>query len=221
MEKEYREKHSRLEQEKEELESAHQASSLANSQLKADLARLNESTSSRASEDMLAVPTEGESRSMPSLGRANSSYVTPPESPRQMATPMLDTDEVAELRRALRSLTAKYHASEAKASGAEVQIADLAAQLADARLVHAEIEDVVPSSPGHRSSIDENSDESMTLQTPQEEAEGFVRPSPVSLSPTKSTRGGKRGSMPNLSLLSTKGRDFRGGRGVVESRRAR
>jgi hypothetical protein len=229
MEKEYREKHARLEQEKSELQSAHEVSTMANSQLKADLANLNASTSSRASKDTLSPFANGNGPDAHPMRpmvvsadsfASNNNFVTPPESPKDLEETMTETDEVAELRRALRSLTAEYHASEAKASDAEVQIADLAAQLADARLVHAEIEDTVPVSPGHRSSIDENSDESMTLQTPHEEVESLAAPSSTSSSPTKMMRGGKRGSMPNLSLINVKGRDFRGGRGV-ESRRTR
>jgi len=216
MEKEYSDKQAMLEQEKQELRSAHEASSLSNSLLRAEVDKLNMSTSTRRSEDPMADEA-GSTPTRPPLVSQKTVFVTPPESP-ATERDMFETDEVAELRRALRTLTAKYHESESRFSEAENQIMDLTTQLTEARLVHAEIEDIVPSSPGtHRSSIDENSDESMTLQTPKEESDGFKD------SPTKPTRGGYRGSMPNLSLLTTKGRDFRAGRGVgvVESRRAR
>lgn len=216
MEKEYSDKQAMLSQEKQELQSAHEASSLSNSLLRAEVDKLNMSTSTRRSEDPM-TDEPGNTPTRPPLVSQKTVFVTPPESP-ATEREMFETDEVAELRRALRTLTAKYHESETRYSEAENQIMDLTTQLAEARLVHAEIEDIVPSSPGtHRSSIDENSDESMTLQTPKEESDGFKD------SPTKPTRGGYRGSMPNLSLLTTKGRDFRAGRGVgvIESRRAR
>jgi kinesin family protein 4/21/27 len=214
MEKEYREKHATLEQEKLEIQAAHEASSLANSRLRAEVDKINASSSSQRSEHLLDAESSTEMSRRPPLVSKDTVFETPPESPSE-ERPNIETDEVAELRRALRSLTAKYHESEARYSEAEVQIHELSTQLADARLIHAEVEDVVPSSPAtHRSSVDENSDESMTLQTPKEEQEAF------NTSPSKSNRGGHRGSMPNLSLL-TKGRDFRAGRGVIESRRAR
>jgi hypothetical protein len=217
MEREYRERHAALEQEKQELQMAHEASSLSNSQLRAEVDKLNVSTSSRVSVDPLASDSADITLSRPPLVSQKTVFVTPPESP-VVERQGFGTDEVAELRRALRTLTAKYHESELRYSEAETQIMDLTTQLHHAQLAQAEIEDTVPSSPGartHRSSIDENSDESMTLQTPKEEQEGFTP------SPTKPTRGGYRGSMPNLSLLTHKGRDFRSRRGVVESRRTR
>jgi hypothetical protein len=217
MEKEYRERHAALELEKLELQRSHDATSLANSQLRAEVDKLNVSTSSAVSVDPRATDSTDLAPSRPPLLSQKTVFVTPPESP-VTERQSFETDEVAELRRALRTLTAKYHESELRYSEAENQIMDLRAQLDDAHLAQAEIEDVVPSSPSnrtHRSSIDENSDESMTLTTPKEEQEGF------NPSPTKPTRGGYRGSMPNLSLLTHKGRDFRSGRGIVESRRAR
>jgi len=217
MEKEYRERHAALELEKLELQKSHDAASLANSQLRAEVDKLNVSTSSQVSVDPHANECTDLAPSRPPLVSQKTVFVTPPESP-VTERQSFETDEVAELRRALRTLTAKYHESELMYSEAENQIMDLRAQLDDAHLAQAEIEDVVPSSPSnrtHRLSIDENSDESMTLTTPKEEQEGF------NSSPTKPTRGGYRGSMPNLSLLTHKGRDFRSGRGVVESRRAR
>ena len=216
MEKEYRERHAALEQEKQELQMAHDATSLTNSQLQAEVDKLNLSTSSRISLDPLAADS-ADTPSRPSLVSQKTVFVTPPDSP-VAERQGFETDEVAELQRALRTLTAKYHESELRYSEAENQIMDLTNQLTDAQLAQAEIEDTIPPSPSartHRSSIDENSDESMTLQTPRDEQEGF------NPSPTKSARGGHRGSMPNLSLLTHKGRDFRSGRGIVESRRAR
>jgi hypothetical protein len=217
MEKEHRERHAALELEKLELQKSHDAASLANSQLRAEVDKLNVSTSSAVSVDPRATDSTDLAPTRPPLLSQKTVFVTPPESP-VAERQSFETDEVAELRRALRTLTAKYHESELRYSEAENQIIDLRTQLDDAHLAQAEVEDVVPSSPSnrtHRSSIDENSDESMTLTTPKEEQEGF------NPSPTKPTRGGYRGSMPNLSLLTHKGRDFRSGRGVVESRRAR
>jgi hypothetical protein len=217
MEKEYRERHAALELEKLELQKSHDAASLANSQLRAEVDKLNVSTSSAVSVDPHATDSTDLAPARPPLVSQKTVFVTPPESP-VTERQSFETDEVAELRRALRTLTAKYHESELRYSEAENQIMDLRTQLDDAHLAQAEIEDIVPPSPinhTHRSSIDENSDESMTLTTPKEEQEGF------NPSPTKPTRGGYRGSMPNLSLLTHKGRDFRSGRGVVESRRAR
>jgi hypothetical protein len=217
MEKEYRERHAALELEKLELQKSHDAASLANSQLRAEVDKLNVSTSSAVSVDPHANDSTDLAPTRPPLLSQKTVFVTPPESP-VTERQSFETDEVAELRRALRTLTAKYHESELRYSEAENQIMDLRTQLDDAHLAQAEVEDIVPSSPSnrtHRSSIDENSDESMTLTTPKEEQEGF------NPSPTKPTRGGYRGSMPNLSLLTHKGRDFRSGRGIVESRRAR
>lgn len=210
IERVHQERESRLEQELAELTNSHEAGSLANSHLRAEFDKLSASSSSgtpRGSslDHVGSLTPVGYSCANGDVNENGSSGLPPP------------TDELEELRRALRALAAKYQDSETRCSQAENRIASLTNQLGEARLVHAEIDDVLPSSPNApSSSLDEASDESITLHTPKDELETLD-----TSSPTKPSRNWHRGSMPIISTLNLKGRDFRLGRGVGESRHGR
>lgn len=216
IERAHQERQSRLEQELADLTDTHTASSLANSQLRAEVDKLNTSLSSSISTvtGYSALRPDHGSPAGYSLMNGNTDEVLPPTgSPDGLPSASADVDE---LRLALRKLTAKYQEAETRYSRAEHKIADLTTQLGEARLVHAEMDDVLPPSPNAPSStLDEASDESTTLQTPRDELET------LGSSPTKSSRSWNRGSMPVISTGALKGRDFRVGRGVGDSRRGR
>ncbi|WVR07124.1 hypothetical protein IAU60_004165 [Kwoniella sp. DSM 27419] len=139
--------------------------------------------------------------------------MTPPESPQSRAGESVNglTEDVDSLKAALKQLSAKYNE-------AELKVSELASQLSEAKLVHAELDDVVdsPGTPpppslqvGQDEGDDASSDVETTVQTPGDDA--------VDTSPTPSSR---RGSMPIITM-GVKGQDFRRGRGYGESRRAR
>lgn len=183
-------------------------------EVSADVARERErSTSSTTTGTMSAFPSGVTMTSRSMLNGSSSGSIGPASD----GLPAGPSDEVDQLRQALRALTANYQDSEQRYSQAESKIADLSQLLSEARLVHAEIDDVLPPSPNAPSStLDEASDESTTtLQTPAEELETLEN------SPTKASRKWHRGSMPTISTVSLKGRDFRLGRGVSDSRRGR
>ncbi|OCF36777.1 hypothetical protein I316_01373 [Kwoniella heveanensis BCC8398] len=132
--------------------------------------------------------------------------LTPPDSPRSPSSEDISNGEDIEaLKEALRELSARC-------SDAESRVADLATQLSEAKLVHAEINDVMPPSPApvtpsvHTEEEDSAPSEAeTTLQTPKEIA--------VNSSPSR-----RRGSMPIISSNGkAKERDFRGGRGYGDS----
>ena len=207
IERVHQERESRLEQEIAGLTNSCDAESLANSHLRAEFDKLSASSSSGTPRGSCLDPGNVTPIGYSTNGDLNGDEAKglPPR-----------TDEVEELRRALRALTTKYQAAESRCSRAENQIATLTNQLGEARLLHAEIDDVLPPSPNApSSSLDEASDESITLHTPKDELET------LDTSPTKPSRNWNRGSMPVISTLSFKGRDFRLGRGVGESRRGR
>ncbi|WVQ99346.1 hypothetical protein IAU59_006479 [Kwoniella sp. CBS 9459] len=133
--------------------------------------------------------------------------LTPPDSPHSPSSEVVgDSEDIEALKAALRELSARC-------SDAEYRVADLTNQLSEAKLVHEELEDVMPPSPApvtpsvHTEEEDSAPSEAeTTLQTPKESA--------VTASPSK-----RRGSMPIISLSGkAKERDFRGGRGYGDSK---
>lgn len=215
IERAHQERESRLERELAELTDTHNASSVVNSQLRAEVDKLSSSISSTSNtvkgSSMMSI-SNGDLAGYSLINGDTGEVVSEPETTNGLPAP---SDEVEELRRALRALTARYQDSEARYSQAEHKIADLTTQLGEARLVHAEIDDVLPPSPNAPSSTLDESDESTTLQTPRDELET------LDSLPAKSSRNWNRGSMPVISTIALKNRDFRAGRGAGDSRRGR
>lgn len=145
--------------------------------------------------------------------------LTPPDSPGSIR-PMPQDHQVAQLEAALKDLAARCADAELRASEAEHHVADLTSQLSEAKLIHAEMDDILPTStalpsPGIRDDVSDSG--STTLQTPG-------GPSP-SDSPRRSSID-RRSSMPTAgpvsgSMLALKQRDFRAGRGFGETKQRR
>jgi len=192
--------------------------------LRVQLASLNVSTST-----ISAASTNGSAfenaRAITGLGPSPSTRhkeLTPPDSPQpQRENALLENNEVVQLRDALRLLTARCAISELQSNQAQVKVNELTSQLSEAKLIHAELDDALPTSPIRVSSIlgDDASDDGSTVQTPR----GSSSPSS---SPTMQY-GSRRSPLPVLNVATSgmatvvRGRDFRGGRGSGESKRAR
>lgn len=145
--------------------------------------------------------------------------LTPPESPESPRVIVDSPDgEADELRAAVKHLSERCSEAELRYSKAAARVIDLTSQLSEARLVSAEMDDVVPSSSAVPSSShgDDVSENESTLQTP--------RGSSPTRSPTRSNVF-KRGSMPLIITsgfqTGIRGRDFRTGRGLRDSKRGR
>jgi len=191
--------------------------------LRSQLASLNISTPNVAeatSDSAIFENAQEIIRSSRSFGPANQE-LTPPESPESQRDGQASkNNEIIQLQTALKSLTARCSEAESQSSQASARVADLRSQLSEAKLIHAELDDVVPSSPSLPSSVhgDDASETGSMLQTPKASS-----PSP---SPTE-RRGSRRGSTPLLISATSgyttvgRGRDFRGGRGIGESKRVR
>ncbi|WVF71534.1 hypothetical protein IAT40_006342 [Kwoniella sp. CBS 6097] len=132
--------------------------------------------------------------------------LTPPDSPQSPSSEDVPNNEDVEaLKAALRELSARC-------SDAESRVADLTTQLSEAKLVHDEMDDVMPPSPAPVTPTVNTEEEDSapseaetTLQTPKD--------STVTASPSR-----RRGSMPIISSNGkAKERDFRGGRGYGDS----
>ena len=126
-----------------------------------------------------------------------------------------DDDEVARLRHALEELAARCNAAETRFAEAEDKVSDLSSQLSEAKLIRAEMDDVMPVSAALATpSIAEEMSE-VHLQTPQR-----MSPSP---SPTRTRPSPmRRSSVPTLSTLGTvQKKDFRHGRALADLKRSR
>jgi kinesin family protein 4/21/27 len=140
--------------------------------------------------------------------------ITPPASPPPTDEDTDGDDQGAELRRLkqlLQELSARCTDAESRYSEAEGKITELTTQLSEVKLIHDEIDDVLPLSPGMTSPSDDVSENGSTVQTP--------RTQELSISP----KGSRRGSRPvsSGSMVGAKGKDFLGGRGFREYRAAR
>ena len=139
--------------------------------------------------------------------------LTPPDSPEsQQPATSAHEDQIVQLEAALKELSARCADAEMRYTDAESQIAELNSQLSEAKLIRDEMADILPVSPVPASpaNTDDVSDAGTMLQTPR------------GMSPNTSPlrMGSRRGSVPAL-VVDTKARDFRGGRGPGETRRAR
>ncbi|WVQ82145.1 hypothetical protein IAT38_004273 [Cryptococcus sp. DSM 104549] len=215
------EKASSEERERELLEAV-QAERSAQDELRSRLASLQASVSSTVG--TVTPPTEpvsgGTLTAQAKTPIRAAKELTPPESPSSSHTPAGEASELEELRLALKQLSAKY-------DEAESRVADLTTQLSESKLIHAEMDDMVPLSPalpspgpqtpredeGQGSDDEEESETGTMVQTP--------RGSTGSQSPMK-----RRTSMPILSNSGGGGgvgvkSGFRGGRGYGDSKRIR
>ena len=138
--------------------------------------------------------------------------LTPPDSPGSRRPDPQD-EHLAQLEAAMQESAARCAEAETKYANAEHQIADLLSQLSEARLIHAELDDVLPDSPEQRDDVSEAG--SSRLQTPKDAS--------PSTSPDRADVG-RRGSASGatgMNGVGVKQRDFRGGRGFGELKRAR
>ncbi|WWC89409.1 uncharacterized protein L201_004333 [Kwoniella dendrophila CBS 6074] len=213
--KELEEKAAIEERERSCLLDAVQAEKSIQAELRSRLASLQVSSSSATTTGPASPPPEDEEETadtavIPRTPLPTTTQLTPPESPRSPGLPKTDNEEneLEELKKALRDLSEKFSISES-------QVAELTTQLSEAKLVNAEVEDTVPSSETPSTEDEEEvlSEAETTLQTPRD-----------SLSATSPSR--RRGSMPILSAMATKGQGgqgpgFRGGRGYGDSAQMR
>ena len=132
------------------------------------------------------------------------SDMTPPASPGSQSVSAKEA-ELAALRDMLHEMSARCAAAENRCNDAEGKVADLTAQLSEAKLITAELEDRVITPVPHDDEVP-TEDES-TLQTPQGSSPG---PSP--------TKGSRRGSMQGNGI-GVRQKDFRGGRGYEKRHR--
>ena len=127
--------------------------------------------------------------------------LTPPESPKTGSE--TSDDETTRLRAALAELAARCTKAESSYHQAQEKITELNGQLSEARLIRAEMDDVVPLSSVPTSAVETEGGEGArtTPETPPK------RPSPS-----------RRSSVPILSAGEGSRKDFRSGRGLGESR---
>ena len=196
--------------EREQLRQSVQVEKAAQAELRAKLAQL-EVSAANSTRDTSLSSFDDVKEQLPNRSPVPTvKELTPPESPTSVR-PTHNDDHVAQLEAALRELEARCAEAESKYSEAEHQIAELSTLLSEARLVHAELDDVMPISPGAPSPgvHDDTSDSgSTTLQTPRDSSRSS---SPVRLA----TRRGSTPSMltPLTGAVALKQRDFRHGRG--------
>jgi chromosome segregation ATPase len=157
--------------------------------------------------------------------------LTPPDSPatpndartsraHQNMTPAADDNEhrdhIAQLEEALKDLATRCADAESRYTDAQGEIQELRTQLNEAKLIHEEMDDVVPNSAVSRSAsmddISENGSSTM-LQTP--------RTASPSVSPVRRHADLKRESLPAMGVRDLKigGKDFQKGRGSGDIKR--
>jgi kinesin family protein 4/21/27 len=197
--------------EREQLRQSVQVEKAAQAELRAKLAHLEVSSASSTRDASIASFDDAKEQLPNRSPVPTVKELTPPESPSSVR-PTSNDDHVAQLEAALRDLEARCADAEARYSEAEHQIAELSTQLSEAKLVHAELDDVMPVSPGAPSpGITDDTSESgstTTLQTP--------RGSSRSSSPVRfaSQRGSTSSTLaPVNGAVALKHRDFRHGRG--------
>ncbi|KAK4689080.1 hypothetical protein P7C73_g1042, partial [Tremellales sp. Uapishka_1] len=198
------------------------------SELREQLSRLRDTTASRSVTPGDSFYTPADDLKQPILSIEHSPSIertelTPPATPHAHRTSGIDQSEDAQAELArLRSIHQRTLAELDGVSSqyrlAMSEIAELSMQLSEAREMH----DLVPPSPATRSETTGNGDEwseaGTTLQTPPGQ-------SPQS-SPVRRKGHGRRESLPIISspgsgFATVKQRDFRGGRGLSESKRIR
>lgn len=191
--------------------------------LSAQLASFNASTSTISTSDHTTYEDAEEFIPVGRSPRTAQKELTPPDSPETQRQPEKSQEtEVAHLRAALKALLMKSREEEFQRTQADAKIADLTSQLSDAKLVHAETEDVVPMSPAMSSPVrgDDASESESTILTPR-----WSSSSPSS-SPNRS-RDLRGGPLPLLVTSSlgragtVKSREFRVGRGLRDPKRLR
>lgn len=192
----------------------------AQAELRARLLEVSTSTTQSGNRDTPNMSFDDAKEQLPQRSPVPTvKELTPPDSPGSIR-PISQDEQVVQLEAALKDLAARCAEAESRASEAEHHIADLTTQLSEAKLIHAEMDDVLPissplPSPGLRDDISESG--STTLQTP-------VGPSPAT-SPGRPSVG-RRGSLPimtptNGAITALKPRDFRLGRGFGETKQKR
>ena len=142
--------------------------------------------------------------------------LTPPVSPQlQPSSNPLKPDEVLKLQAAMEALAARCIESESRYHLANSKVADLTAQLSEANLIRAELDDVPVSagmtSPSRRDAVSEDGSK---LETPQASS-----PSPSLTESNGYRRRGLKIATSAGSTIAIQGRDFRVGRGSGESQR--
>ena len=202
-----------LQMERDQLRITIQEEQAAGAELRAKLNNLSVSTSTTgsSSREPSSISFDDAKEALPQRSPVPTiRELTPPDSPGSVV-PLPQDQQVFQLETALRELAAKYHE-------AEHHIADLTTQLSEAKLIHAELDDILPTenSPPTAPIPDDDSETGTpSLQTPK-------GPSPA-VSPSRSTNS-RRGSQtvpPSGGTVAVKPKDFRAGRGSGESQRAR